>query len=179
MVKIDELSLKERHDLSLAATMACVARLEKLVRWADPQDEALQGLLGALVDNASLRIRDLERAQPLFRSDGPFQLRHGDVQRLVNAYFPSLSRPLGEGYLDRETGMYLAECLEEEAAHFFRMMATLATDEGSRKFFLRSEKCEESFLDHVRHVLLKSRMRPEEPARPIGSRPSPAQPRGF
>jgi hypothetical protein len=179
MVRISELSLKERHDLSLAAIMACIERLEKLVRWADPRDEALQGLLGALVDNAELRIRELELAQPLFTSNGPLRLRHGDVDRLVHAYFPSLSRPLGEGYLDRERGIYLAECLEEEAAYFFRMMATLAPDEGSKNFFLHSERCEESFLEHVRHVLLRSGRRTEARSRPAEPRSAaPAQLRG-
>ena len=50
--------------------------------------------------------------------------------------------------------MYLAECLEEESARFYRKMADRAPDSASTELFLRLEREDDSFLWLVRDVLL-------------------------
>jgi hypothetical protein len=151
----DDLRDGERFDLALAATTACVDRLKKLVRWSDPHDEPLQSFLESLLGNEERRLDELERAGVRRPRPGLSRLRHADLRSLLKEYFPSFYKPLGEGSVDREHGMYLAECLEEESAHFYRDMAGHSTDPASKDLFLRLEREDDSFLQLVRDVLLK------------------------
>ncbi len=150
----DELTATDRLDLALAATVACVERLEKLVRWSDPRDGALHAFLASLLRNEERRLDELERVGVSRESSGAHRLHHADLRRLLENHFPSFYKRAGEGPFDRERGMYLAECLEEESARFYRKMADRATDAASKEIFLRLEREDDSFLRLVRDVLL-------------------------
>lgn len=150
----DELNLSDRYDLALAATVACVDQLKKLVRWSDRRDEALQAFLESLLRNEERRLDELERVGVRRGRSGIPRLHHADLRRMLEAYFPSFYRSPGEGPIDRERGMYLAECLEEESARFYRKMAECASDPASKDLFRRLEREDDSFLQLVRDVLL-------------------------
>jgi hypothetical protein len=150
----DGLKLAEKHELALAATMACVDQLKKLMRWSDPHDPALPAFLESLVQNEERRLDELERAGIRRGRSVPGRLRHADLRRLLEKFFPSFSRSFGEGPMDRERGMYLAECLEEESANFYRQLANQTIDPAAKELFLRLEREDDSFLQHVRDALL-------------------------
>ena len=154
-VRIEELTLAERHGLAFAATVASIDRLRKLLRWSDPRDEELQGFLRSLVRNEERRMDELEDAGRRLNFSGPCRLRHAQIRGLLNDYFPSFFRHLGECPIDREHGMYLAECLEEESARFYRELARNSSVPSSKELFLRLEKEDNSFLQLVREVVLR------------------------
>jgi hypothetical protein len=154
-MSLDDLRVSEKHDLALAATVACVDRLKKLMRWSDPRDAALHAFLESLLRNEERRVDELERAGIRRDRSGPGRLRHADLRRLLEGFFPSFYRPFGEGPMDRERGMYLAECLEEESARFYLEMAAHATDPATQNLFLRLEREDDLFLQLVRNILLE------------------------
>jgi hypothetical protein len=151
---LDDLGVSGRQDLALAATVSCVDRLNKLTRWSDPRDAALHAFLESLLKNEERRVDELERVGIRRDRPGPGRLSHAELRRLMKKFFPSFYRPFGEGPMDRERGMYLAECLEEESARFYREMADHATDQATKELFLRLEREDDSCLQLVRDVLL-------------------------
>jgi hypothetical protein len=153
-MNLDDLRVSEKQDLALAATAACVDRLKKLTRWSDPHDAALHAFLQSLLQNEERRFDELERAGIRRDRSGPGRLSQADRRRMLKEFFPSFYKPFGEGPMDREREMYLAECLEEESARFYREMADHATDPANEDLFLRLEREDDSFLQLVRDVLL-------------------------
>jgi hypothetical protein len=152
---LDELNAAEKYQLAMAATLASVDRLKKLVRWSDPHDEALHAFLQSLLRDEERRADALEQSREGRGLLGPSRLRHADIERLLKGFFPSFHKRVGEGPIDRERGMYLAECLEEESARFYRGLAERSADDFSRKLFVRLEREDDSFLRLVRDVLLR------------------------
>jgi hypothetical protein len=154
LMRIEDLSLAERHELAFAATVASIDRLRKLLRWSDPRDEGLHSFLRSLVRNEERRMGELEDAGRGIDVSGPCRLRYSQIRAFLNEYFPSFFKHLGECPVDREHGMYLAECLEEESSRFYREMVRSARDPSSKELFLRLEKEDDSFLQLVRDIVL-------------------------
>lgn len=144
----------ERYDLALAATLACVDRLRNLLRWSDARDIALHEFLRSLLRNELRRLSDLGRAG--IRPKGPRseRLDPDTLRRLLEESFPSFYKPLGEGPIDRERALYLAECLEEESARFYRELSGPATNPAAKNTFLRLKREDDSALQFVRDVVL-------------------------
>jgi hypothetical protein len=153
-MNLEELTLQEKHELAVVVTLACVRRLEVLMKRSDPQDSALLRLRDSLAGKALDRAEELEPYRSRTRSVGPRTLARKDIDGLISQHFPSFKRSLGEGYLDREAGTYLAECLEEECAAFYQSLAEGLEDGDSRTLFRTLGKQDLSFLDFVRNVLL-------------------------
>ena len=149
----ESMSLSEQYEISLGATVACMDRLKKLARWSDARDESLQNFLQSLLRNEERRLDELNRIGVRPDRPRPRRLQNADLQMLLHGFFPSFYRPLGEGFLDRERGMYLAECLEEESARFYHEMANRVTDPASRTLFLRLEREDGSNLKLVRSTV--------------------------
>jgi len=143
-------SFSRRETISLCRRAATVAlrRLQQLRQWADPKDDPLKSLLDKLVRDQERQLADIARFDERDVEEGE------DLDLAVAGYFPSLLRGLGGGVIDREAGSYFAECLEAEAAHFYRTLAEQASDEPSRAFFRKSEEAREARLRFVRTVLL-------------------------
>jgi rubrerythrin len=146
------LSLKERLSLCRRAATAGVRRLRLLRQRADPRDVPLVELFDALAREMERHLADIGRFYD--HLDGAAVNDGADLDRVVAEYFPSLSKGTGEARIDRETGSYWVECLEEESARFYRALAEQAPDERSRAFFDQSVAAQESHLDFIRHVLL-------------------------
>lgn len=153
-MKIEELSLSERHELAFAATRASIERLSKLLQWSDPRDEGLQRFLRSLVHHEERRMEELEEAKRGMDRSAPCRLRRTQIIGFLNEYFPSFFKHLGECPIDREHGMYLAECLEEESAGFYREMVRSTRVTSLKELFLRLEKEDDSSLQLVREVVL-------------------------
>lgn len=149
-----ELSIQERHELAVAAALACVRRLEAMTQRADPRDEALQRLLESLANKALVRAEELECCRPTGQPTGTCRLTRKETGILLRRHFPSLASPLGEGCLTRETATSLAECMEEECAAFYQSLAEGTEDQDSGIPFKALGRQHLSFLEFVRHVLL-------------------------
>jgi len=159
-MNLETLSLQEREDLSLAASMECFRRLQELARWADPEDEPVQRILRSLALNQDRRIEKLEQSGARLKSPRPPRHRPEDLRRLIREHFPSLTRPLGEGIVGREEAMHLAGCLEEESALFDRLMANLSSPDRPKAPLLDLERLGDSFLGLLRSVLMAGTDRP-------------------
>jgi len=144
----------ERIELALAAGRSCIRRTETLVMQADPQDGPLQNLLKTLAKKAAQRLGDLERHARSLPGTGATRWTGKELRDLLRKRFPSLSRPLGESWVNRESGTYLAECLEEECAAFYRDLAAGETDGETRALFENLARQDRSILEYVRRVLL-------------------------
>lgn len=147
-------AFSRRETISLCRRAAAVAlrRLRELRQWADPKDDPLKSLLDKLARDQERQLADVARFDG--RDVDEAAEEEGPLDRVVAGYFPSLLRGLGGGLIDREAGSYFAECLEAEAAHFYRTLAEHASDERSRAFFRKSEEAREARLRFVRTVLL-------------------------
>ena len=106
----------------------------------------------AVGHNMQAVIGDLEKRMP--KHALPSSVPQEEEDRLIRIYFPSLSKSMGAGFLDREAGTYLAECLLEEFAAFYRILAEQTPDLEARSYFLDATKAEERHLKFVRRVLL-------------------------
>lgn len=144
-MKLEDLSMNEKLALCRRSARTVAGRYRSLALGAGAGDEPLRKLFEGLA-------ADVERRLPTFES--PMALPEEEVERLVLGFFPSLLKSPGTGVVGREAGTYLAECLVEEFAAFYRTLALQATDEESREFFMDAKKAEESHLEFVRHVLL-------------------------
>jgi hypothetical protein len=144
----------ERIELALAAARTCIRRTETLLSQADPQDGPLQKLLQSLAKKAAQRLTDLERHARTLPGPGSTRWTGKELRDLLRKRFPSVSRPLGEAWINRESGMFLAECLEEECAAFYRDLAAGTTDPATQRLFEDLAKQEQSILEYVRRVLL-------------------------
>jgi len=153
-MKLEELTLRERHEFAVMVTLACVRRLEALTRRSDPEDVAVHRLLDNLAKKALDRAMELESFRLRVLSRGPSRLSRKFAEELIRLHFPSFSRPLGEGPLDREGATYLAECLEEECANFYQSLAEGLEEGDSHTLFQSLGRQDLSFLAFVRHVLL-------------------------
>lgn len=151
-MKLDALSLKERISLCRRAAAAAVGRLNLLGQAVDPEDGPLRRLFEMLAHDEERRLAEVSRLDVPTGEVPAHGLR--DLDPIIAGFFPSLTREPGEGFVDRETGSYFAECLEEESVRFYRALAEQASDEESRAFFHQSEQDQESHLNFVRNVLL-------------------------
>lgn len=151
-MKLETLSLKERISLCRHAAAAALQRLNLLCQWVDPKDGPLRRLFEGLARDEERHLDALSRFGDQVGeapADG-----EKDLDSIIAVFFPSLSNGPGEALIDRETGPYLAECLEEDAARFYRALAEQAPDEESRAFFHHSGEDKESRIQFVRNVLL-------------------------
>jgi hypothetical protein len=144
-MRLEDLSMDEKLSLCRCSARTVAGRYRSLARGAGSRDEPLRRLFEGLAD-------DVEKRLPTFESSTT--LPGEEEERIVRGFFPSLSKSAGAPGVDRETGTYLAECLVEEFAAFYRTLAQQATDEESREFFMDAKKAEEFHLEFVRHVLL-------------------------
>ena len=151
---LESLSLKHRVALCRRAATAAARRLRTLAGRVQPGDEPLRRFFENLARNEENRLAEMGTFDA--RIDSPLKegVQEEDLDQLVGRFIPSLSISSGEGFLDRESGTYLAECLQEESARLYSTLASQAPDEESRTFFLQSKEAEESSVKFVRQVLL-------------------------
>src|SRR5947207_15999613 len=122
-MKLEDLSVDEKLSLCRRAAGAVLKRYRSLAK-ATRSDEPLRRLFEGLAG-------DVEKRLPTFESSAT--LPDGEGDRLVGSLLPSLSKSSGAPVVDRETGTFLAECLAEEFAAFYRTLARLSADGESRE----------------------------------------------
>lgn len=151
-MKLETLTPRERLSLCRRAATAAVRRLRLLAQGVNPKDGPLRRLLESLLGEEERHLAEIGRFEG---KTGVAPIPEGqDLDSVLAWFFPSLSKAPGEGYIDRETGSYFAERLEEEAAQFYRALAEQAPDEESRAFFHHWEADQEAHRRFVQTVLL-------------------------
>jgi len=149
---LEQLSSKDLIALCRRAATASVRRLHALGRRVDPSDAPLIALFEKLIRDGVEHLSEIHRFEDQVHA--PPVKGERDLDQIISGFFPSLTRAPGEAFIDRETGPYFAECIEQDAARFYRVLAERAPDEESRAFFRHSGDERESRVRFVRNVLL-------------------------
>lgn len=129
------------------AARACLARLQAIAENSDPADVPLRQLLTELQDEAHRRLESLAPAGP---EEHPTPLE----QEWIRTHFASLQQGFGEGALNRDCALHIAECLKEEASRFYRALSDVAIEEQDRILLQRAALAEWGHLQRLRRVLL-------------------------
>jgi hypothetical protein len=151
---VNDLATRILVALAREAGSGCTRRLEAILGSIDPGDAALRDYLNQVLveEKACLHeIECFERETLPFIPWAPGEKRTRD---LVARFFPSFSKKMGEGPLNREGALYFVECLEEENAVFLRDLAKRAPDDRSRQFFVTLASRRESRKKECREILL-------------------------
>src|SRR6185295_10987107 len=110
-MRLEDLGMNEKLALCRRSARTVAGRYRSLAQSAGSGDEPLRRLFEGLA-------ADVEKRLPTF--EAPTTLSEDEEERLVRGFFPSLSKSPGEKFVGREAGTYLAECLVEEFAAFYR-----------------------------------------------------------
>jgi hypothetical protein len=151
-MKLEELSQQKRLSVGRQAVRLVLARLRLLALQAQAGDPPLHQLFNGLAGDVEKILVEIGRFEG--QGGSPDLLPDEAGQGIARGLLPSLSKFSGGDSIDRESGIYLAECMEVELAGFFGTLARLAGDEESRAFHLRSKQAVEARLEFLRHVLL-------------------------
>ena len=155
---VGTLPIQERVHLARQAAEIRLRRLEAITRFSDPQDAPMRDLLRTLTSQASLGLDRLRRIRT-----GGMWIEDERARVLLREWIHSAWQRFGEGPLDREVALYLAEALLDECAGFLVALSKGATEPGVRTCLEDlAENCRRH-LEHVRQVIL--------PSPPASSRP--------
>lgn len=147
-------SLRILVALAREAGASCAHRLETILGSADPDDPPLRRYLAQVVAEQKACLEEIQRFEREALSFVPWAPGEKRTRGLVQQFFPSLSKKMGEGALNREGALYFVECLEAEEAVFLRGLAERAPDDRSRQFFVTLASGRESRQRQCRDVLL-------------------------
>jgi hypothetical protein len=153
-MQLEELTLGEKIALCQRAELAVGSRLHLFARLVDPEDEPLRQLLLDLASDEARRLVEIERLSAWAGTPAATRLTPEELDHIVLDHFPSLSKSTGEGMIQRESGTYLAQCLQEESVRLYRQLAEHAGDGESRSFFLHWLREGEWDIDFIRNVIL-------------------------
>jgi len=151
-MKLEELSSQRRLSVGRQSVRLVLARIRLLSLQAQSGDPPLHQLFNGLAGDLEKILVEIGR----FESQGgsPDLLPEELGQDIARSSLPSLSKFSGRDNVDREWGIYLAECMGVELAGFFGTLARLDGDQESRAFHLRLKQAVEARLEFLRRVLL-------------------------
>lgn len=148
---VGTLPLQERVHLARQAAEIRLHRLEAIARFSDPQDTPVRELLRTLTSQASLGLDRLRRIRT-----GGMWIEDERAKALLREWIHSAWQRFGEGPLDREVALYLAEALLDECACFLGALSNGTTEPGVRKCLEDVADSCRHHLEHVRRVILPS-----------------------
>lgn len=155
---VETLPLQERVHLARQAAEIRLRRLEAITRFSDPQDTPVRELLRTLTSQASLGLDRLRRIRT-----GGMWIEDERARALLREWIHSAWQRFGEGPLDREVALYLAESLLDECACFLVALSNGATEPAVRNCLEDLANNCRSHLEHVRRVILPSRPESSKP----------------
>jgi hypothetical protein len=151
---LKDLALGEKVALCRHVEHAVAKRLKLWSRWVDPQDASLRQLFMDLAEDAVARLADIDRLSEWVGAPPVVRLSDGLMDELVIQHLPTLTRSTGEGLIQRESGTYMAQSLQEESTRLYRALADGATDGESRIFFLHWSREGEWDTEFIRSVIM-------------------------
>jgi hypothetical protein len=152
-MRFEELSPRQVLEVSRQAARLCAGRYRELAATSDPGDEALHRLLETQAGDEGACAEEIEQLAEAILPDSDPSLDERAGRTLIADHLPSLTRRLGEGPLDRDIALYVAECLQEESSRFHRALADFAPDEESQTLLERVALREWAHLAQLRSVL--------------------------
>jgi hypothetical protein len=151
-MKIQEMSREGQLALCRRVERLCGLRLRSLRRFADPQDKPLHKIIDERIDDWSLQLHALERLER--QGPQPPSPDDASIAVFLRDQFPSQRNGFGEGPVNRDVALYLAECVEDERSRFYHLMAAAARDGDARTLFQQFADRDEAHLKFLRTVLL-------------------------
>ena len=148
---VGTLPIQERVHLARQVSEIRLRRLEAITRFSDPQDAPVRELLRTLTSQASVGLDRLRRLRT-----GGMWIEDERARVLLKEWMHSAWQRFGEGPLDREVSLYLAEALLDECACFLVALSKGAGEPAVRNCLEDlAENCRRH-LEHVRQVILPS-----------------------
>ncbi len=151
-MNLQVLSLNECLSLCRGAAVLVMHRFRWLGQQVTPEDRPLALLFADLAGDVEKILVEIWKLEGVDRP--PEVLEKESGQQVARGFLPSLLKTVGDGPLDRESGLYLAECLLEDFADFFGALVRQAEDEQARDLLQRSQQAVSTRLGLLRHVLL-------------------------
>jgi hypothetical protein len=151
-MKLEELSPQKKLSLCRQAARLVLQRLRKLAQQAEAGDPPLNLLFKGLAGDVEKILVEIGQFESRGGSSEVQPEEAGDG--IARGFLPSLQKSSGGGSVDRESGIYLAECMGGDLAGIFGTLSGQAGDEASRAFYVRSKQAVEARLEFLRHVLL-------------------------
>ena len=146
MTRMEVLSSGECRSLCREAAVLVLRRFRLLATQSDPGDRPLTLLFGDLAAEVERSLVEI----------GPLEIHEPETGRgVAGGFLPSLSKSPGGGELDRESGLYLAECIFQDLAGFYGTLVRQTGDERSKALLQRSKSAAESRLEYLRTVVMK------------------------
>jgi hypothetical protein len=152
IMTLEELSPQKRLSVGRQAVRLVLARLRKLALQTLAGDPPLYQLFNGLAGDVEKILVEIGR----FESQGgsPDLLPESEGQGIARGFLPSLQISSGGANVDRESGIYLSECMGKDLVGLFETLGRQSCDAESKAFYLRSKQAVEARLEFLRHVLL-------------------------
>ncbi|MBV8881639.1 MAG: hypothetical protein JO332_16905 [Planctomycetaceae bacterium] len=148
MMDLDTLTSSELARICREAGEECAERIAQIAAASDPSDRSLQILLERMASEEFAQARAIEGS-----AYGP---SNGDGFRaFIRRAILSLTRSLGEGKLPRDVALFYAECLAEELARFYRMLAEHSREAGIQDVCHQLSDRERGQLRFLREVVFQ------------------------
>ena len=155
MLDFNELTSSELLALGRRAMELCALRFREIAEGADPTDQALQDLLRKMSLDTDIRASSAEELEGRVSDESRLASRPEEAMHLIRSYLTSLSKRFGEGPLNRDAALFLAESLEEEASRLYGVLATHSRESDIRSLFQDLSERERTNLHFLREVVLQ------------------------
>src|SRR5436190_3988051 len=135
-MSLEVLSWSESVSLCREAAILVLNRFRTLAQRAGPEDRPLIQLFNELAGDAERNLDEIRQ----FRGPGlPQGLPEvAMAKKVAQGFLPSLSKSVGAGSLDRESGFYLAECVLGDLGGFYGALVLQTGVERARSRLRRS-----------------------------------------
>jgi hypothetical protein len=156
MLDLDQLRSCELLALGRRSLELCARRLDAIAEAAETDDRPLRGLLRRMALDKEMRAADVERVENEQPEESRLPSRAEEAVSFIRGYLTSVGKRFGEGPLNRDVALFLAESLEEEASRLFRVLAGHSREGRTARFFLEQSECERGKLHELRDVVLEA-----------------------
>jgi len=154
-LELGTLHLGELLALSRRSMEVGARRYGEIAETSDPTDAPLQELLGKMALRAGIQARSVEEFENQLPEESRLGSQSGEAMTLIRSYLTSLSKRHGEGPMDRDIALFMAESLEEELARFHRALAEHARESRPRRLLAEMSERELDTLHYLREVILE------------------------
>jgi len=151
-MNLEVLSTSESMSLCRAAAGLVLGRFRLLADQTETQDPKLNQLFTDLADEVERSLVEMDQLDGQARL--PEVLDEKTGQQVARGFLPSLSKGHDGVRMGRESGFYLVECVLEDLARFYGVLARQSSDEKSRELLLRWKSAIGSRLLFLQHVVL-------------------------
>jgi hypothetical protein len=155
MLDFGELETCELLTVGRRALEMGARRFDEIARAADPSDGPLRDVLRKMSLDAELQAAAVEEHENVMPEEARLSCKPEDGLRLIRGYLISLRKGFGEGPLNRDVALFLAESLQEEMLRLCRVLAGHAREWGVGRVFSDLAEREQVNSRYLREVVLQ------------------------